>query len=359
MASVVEMFRMPAGSTGALVGLTYATLAKSIVDLAYKHFGPLIADYSAREKALILANGTKVYLVSAEHIQNIRGSNLDWFGLDEGCFVKEEVWRTLIGRMRASKIARAWITSTPQGIVNWVYEQFVLAHADDPNYFLVHAKSDDNPFIPRENIESLRRDYASSYASQELDGLFVDLNNVRVSRSWFKYGLPPADKRLPITFGVDLASSLKSTADYTAICASCYDPEPGFRYVIDVKRDRLTFNGAQQLIKDWAERFNNDDRFAGVSQINVEKVGYQAGAIQELLRTTSLPIKPYLPKGDKLQRFLPVEGQLENGYVYFAPGLDRAFEDELLSFPNSKNDDQIDALVMSLAIEEKRKIRVY
>ena len=362
LASVVECLKQPPKTTGAIICPTYAQLTRGFVQLLYQYFDPFIAGYSKYDKTIKLVDGKKIYLLSAERVKNVRSVNLDWFGVDEGCYVDRETWDTMLGRLRASKRPRAWITSSPVGF-NWVYDLFEKnehkkddPESDyDPNYFIVHAKTEDNPFLPRENIEVLRKTYASSYATQELDGLFVDLNNARVQRSWFKYG-NPCREDLPITLGVDLAISDKNTADFTAIVASAYDSDLGHRYVLDVYRDRLSFNKTQQAIKEMANKWKP-------TKINIEKVGYQQGAIQELIRTTSLPVRAYTPRGTKVERFVSVEGALEQGHVFFADSIASKaqgdFEDELLSFPNSKFDDMVDALVMSLDIpSHKRPIRL-
>jgi len=367
LASIVEIIRQPAGSVGALVAPSYDTLNRGLLALFIEKFSPFIKSYTKNDR-LILINGTKVYIRSAERIKNARGMNLHWLALDEGAYLDEEVFKTLIPSLRGSANTKVWITTTPNGL-NWIYQMFVLDHADDPNYFLVHSKSSDNPFLPDDFVSTLSANFSSAYASQELDGLFIDLNNARVQRSWFQYGFP--DKQLPVTLGVDLAISQKSKSDYTAIVAGCFDPSTGDRYVLDVQRGKKTFFGTQQFIKEMADKWNEDETTGPVVRINVEKVGYQLAAIQELIRTSSLPVKEYTPKGDKLQRFAPIEAQFENKHIFFNESLNnikfagekqtalQVFEDELLSFPNSKNDDMVDALVMALDIPLRKRIHVF
>ena len=83
--------------------------------------------------------------------------------------------------------------------------------------------------------------------------------------------------------------------------------------------------------------------------IAIEQVQYQAAVVQELLRTTRLPVRGIRPDKDKLTRFLPLVARYEQGLVRHAPGLPGWFEDELLSFPVGKHDDGVDALAYSFA----------
>ncbi len=57
-----------------------------------------------------------------------------------------------------------------------------------------------------------------------------------------------------------------------------------------------------------------------------------------------LPVKALRPNADKLTRSLPMQAKMNNGKVYmpeYAAWL-ADFEQELLSFPNAKHDDQVD-----------------
>jgi predicted phage terminase large subunit-like protein len=77
--------------------------------------------------------------------------------------------------------------------------------------------------------------------------------------------------------------------------------------------------------------------------VAIEQVQFQAAVVQELHRTTSLPVIAIKPEGDKLSRFLPLEVRYEQQKVYHTLGVTRDFESELTAFPDSTHDDMIDA----------------
>lgn len=171
------------------------------------------------------------------------------------------------------------------------------------------------------------REFASLYQQRP-----VPISGNLVKREWFKYDKTPAGA--PITLGVDLAISQKETADYTAICALARDSF-GKVYIKDVVRDRLPFHAVLNLIEQMAVKHN-------AQSIAIEQVQFQAAVIEELMRTTTLPIKAVRPDRDKLSRFQPLLVRYEQGLVYHDQ-LPSWFEDELLQFPMGAHDDIVDA----------------
>jgi predicted phage terminase large subunit-like protein len=66
--------------------------------------------------------------------------------------------------------------------------------------------------------------------------------------------------------------------------------------------------------------------------------------VQELLSTTSLPVRGVRPDRDKKTRALPLALRYEQGMVLHCR-LPSWFEDELTGFPLSEHDDAVDAAV--------------
>jgi predicted phage terminase large subunit-like protein len=116
-------------------------------------------------------------------------------------------------------------------------------------------------------------------------------------------------------------------------------------FVRDCIRARLSFHQTQELIKSWAETYNP-------SIIAVEAVQYQAAAVQELQRTTTLNVVPVTPDKDKITRFQPLETRYEQGLVHHDPELPRYFRDELLAFPNGDHDDLVDAFSSAFSVAD-------
>jgi predicted phage terminase large subunit-like protein len=93
--------------------------------------------------------------------------------------------------------------------------------------------------------------------------------------------------------------------------------------------------------------------------VAIEQVQYQAAVIQELNRTTTLPIRGIRPDKDKLTRFAPLLTRYEQRMVRHNPaGVPAWFRDELLSFPEGNLDDGVDAASMAFAQLQKNSARV-
>lgn len=162
--------------------------------------------------------------------------------------------------------------------------------------------------------------------------------------------------------GVDLAIAAKTSAgDYFVITGISVNPKTGHRTLVSLYRQRgLTFD--QQLKK--VEMYAN---FLDPMYIFVENNAYQAAFVQELERTTSLPVQAFtttaLKKAD-LDYGLPrLALEVEQGKWTFPIG-DRPSEDavnillqELKSFPIGRHDDCIFSLWFArcaAAHQEKR-----
>ena len=179
-----------------------------------------------------------------------------------------------------------------------------------------------------------KRDWSSLMMQNPIP---VDGNAIK--KEWIKYGVPANPVRT--TFGVDLAISQsdKNKNAFTAIAVMQRDLN-GDIYIVDVLRKRCTFHQILKFINTTAKEWKPDI-------INIEKVAFQDAVIQEMFRTTILPVRGVDTGGkDKLVRLIPLQDRFEHGYVYLAPHLKGEwFEDELLSFPDGTFKDGVDAAV--------------
>jgi len=141
---------------------------------------------------------------------------------------------------------------------------------------------------------------------------------------------------------MDLAISLKETADYTVLM-NCMVTNENDLLIDEVIRGRISGADHLDLLKQNNARFNPDI-------IGIEKVQYQLSLIQQAERE-GLPVKALTPKGDKVARAIPASAKFESGKVYLKINQDwlYEFETELTQFPNGKHDDQVDCI--SYAVE--------
>jgi predicted phage terminase large subunit-like protein len=147
---------------------------------------------------------------------------------------------------------------------------------------------------------------------------------------------------------VDLASSTKTSADYTVI--QVWAIGRGRRlFLLDQTRERA--EGPDIVPLMW-----NAYRKWDLSSLWVEQVNFELSLIQEA-RRKGLPVRQVRPKGDKITRALPATAKMEGGMILFpqagASWWDE-FKTEVSGFPKAKNDDQVDC--MSYAVQVAKKI---
>lgn len=134
---------------------------------------------------------------------------------------------------------------------------------------------------------------------------------------------------------VDLAASLKSSADYFVIQTWVVTPERDL-LLLDLLRTRV--EGPQQLglLKQQYHRHRP-------SFIGIERAGYQLTMLQTAIRE-GLPARELKADRDKVSRALTIAARYEAGAVYHRAGAPwlQDYEDELLAFPRGGHDDMVD-----------------
>lgn len=177
-------------------------------------------------------------------------------------------------------------------------------------------------------------------------------------RKWFRYykidgdlvilegSKPTPIKKLWKFATVDLAVSEKTDADYTVIQIWGVTPRNEM-VLLDQVREHLSGPEIVPMMKRLQKQWR-------VDWFGVESVSFQLSIVQQA-RLAGLTVKALRPKGDKLARANAASPRLEAGMVFFPEDghFVHLLETELLSFPNGKHDDMVDALSYA-AIEVHR-----
>lgn len=320
------------------------TIAGNIDRYVDRYFKPVLSQLPAEmwrwkvQERVLTIGGAICDFRSADRPENWEGFGYKRIFLNEaGIILKNRylyqnaVLPMLIDFPESQLIAAGVPKEGTQGVF---YELWNQVEAKPGRYWGKRYTSFDNPFLSREDLVELLADIPKSVYGQEILGQFVDVEGARIKREWLRYGQFPGGL---VTMGVDLAISLKDSAAWTTVVIVGRDSD-GRVYVLDAQRLRAPFHQQLEFFKQMAAKWQP-------KRIAIEQVQYQAAAVQELLRTTALPVAGVHPDKDKLTRFQPLEVRYEQGMVYHTPGLSPAFEDELLSFPVGEYNDQVDAFV--------------
>jgi len=156
---------------------------------------------------------------------------------------------------------------------------------------------------------------------------------------WFQpFDTLPAGRRYTYKMGVDLASSEKQRADFTAVVTIAEDDQ-GNTYVLDVQRSKMESGHREFVVNAYLS-----DPSHPISKVVVENNQFQSTLVAELLKTTTLPVVGKRSDVDKVTRARAVATRYEAGKVFHHRRLAGSdFEMELLQFPKG-HDDMIDAL---------------
>jgi predicted phage terminase large subunit-like protein len=327
---------------GLVVAPTFSMLRDATWRTALEVWAPAVAAVYRAEMRIELRTGAEVLFRSADNPDRLRGPNMRWAWIDEGAQCDAETWPIVIGRLRGSGAAgRCWVTTTPAGF-NWVHDVFVAgANADTALY---HARTGENPFLDPDYEATLRSQYASQFARQELDGEFVMLGGGLLRREWFRV-VDAAPEGLRWARYWDLATSTKTTADYTASVRAAFG-EDGTLYLADGLRGRWEWPDARRVILQTLACE------PGVV-VGIEQAGYQLAAVQDLLRapeTHERTVRGVPVDRDKLSRAQPWIARAEAGKVALVRGAWCAeFLAEAVAFPDG-HDDQVDAVSGAVAL---------
>jgi predicted phage terminase large subunit-like protein len=306
-----------------------------------RYYHKVLKESRISDQVMIFTTKAQLDWYGIYRIDGMRGNKYNRVLVDEAAHADGLIyaWDGVIRPTLMDYKGDAYFGSTPNGMNDFYILEMDRAAKSPNEWYCQHGTTYDNPFIDPAEIDALKLSMSSIMFQQEILAEYIDTQGARVKREWLRYG-DAAPAGLPIYVGVDLAISQREEADYTAIVVTAHDPD-GTIYVIDAVRARATFHETMGLIKSVAAKHQPN-------MIAVENVGYQQSVIQELVRTTTLPVSPINVTKDKISRFFPVEGKIEHGHVVLLRTLDTAFESELLSFPQGEHDDYVDAFVHSV-----------
>jgi len=170
--------------------------------------------------------------------------------------------------------------------------------------------------------------------------LKIDKNN----NEYFEY----EHREVKVFMGVDLAISKSKTADRFCISVIGIDDFKNV-YLLDIYADKLTFNEQQEAIKKYYKKWHMTVR------IGIDSTAYQQAMASELMRLTSLPIKPMKLSKNKETRISVFSAKWENLQVFLYKDKEgkrvndlNILIDECYAFGGgSEHDDTIDSFCLA------------
>ena len=351
------------GFRGAIEGATVWWIAPSfpIASMIWRNLKHSLRgawlEKNENERRIVLPGGGSVTVKSADNPDSLRGAGLDGVVMDEAAFMAQEAWSEGIRPALADRQGWAVFLTTPKG-QNWLYDAYVAA-AKTPGWARWQRPTSDNPKIPPSELDAARAELGAYAYSQEFEAAFLTPGGGFFKAEWFEHryerlgkdsyalegGQVIALSALTRFATVDLATSLKTTADYSVI--EVFGVAPDRRMLLlDVDRARREGPDLVPSMKRAVEKWT-------LGTVWVEKAGFQLAIVQEA-RAKGVPVRELTADRDKVARALPATAALDGGRVLLpreAPWL-RDFESELLAFPNGPHDDQVDAFAYGVEVQK-------
>lgn len=302
-------------------------------------------DKSEVNRRIDFPGGGSVTIKSADNPDTLRGDGLDGLVIDEAAFIDEEAVKSVLPSL-SDKQGWAWFISTPNGD-NWFHRLFL--DAQKRPHWAAWSGPTTTATVPEVELNEARVTLGEWAYRREYLAQFDSLLGAFFRREWFRYfenggelyklnGNTYKASDLWRFATVDLAASLKQTADYTVVSTFGVTPTNQL-LLLDCVRTRMEGPDQVPLIQASWGKWRH-------SWIAIESVGYQLALIQAAKRT-GLPIHEIKRDSkDKVARASFLQARLESGDVWFPQSASWMgdVETELLSFPEGAHDDIVDTL---------------
>lgn len=150
----------------------------------------------------------------------------------------------------------------------------------------------------------------------------------------------PIKKLVNVFMGIDPASSIKKTADYSVIMPIAVDSEDN-RYILPYFRERVK-------PMDLAASILQYDTMYAPTKAHIESVAYQEMLRDYITTKRFIPgfAKKINPRNSKSSRLESLQPWFHQNKVYIKPNM-QSLVDELLMYPRGRHDDLLDGLYYS------------
>ena len=203
-------------------------------------------------------------------------------------------------------------------------------------------------WFPFEKLKKDKELMGTVIFSREMQNELRDDETSIIKSDWVRYykAIPTDETIEHKILAVDPAIGLKNTNDYTGKCI-IYKTNLGNWYIHHIWNDRKSFNDNIVHIKSLADEYE-------LTTIRIEAIAAFKGLVQELRRTTDLPIVEIKSVTDKISRKEGQSAKFENGKVFINEAIPDGIRNELieqLTINEPNHDDMSDAVVLALEMK--------
>lgn len=195
--------------------------------------------------------------------------------------------------------------------------------------------------LPREELERIRRTLGAYNFAGQYQQSPAPQGGGMVRREWFApYDAAPAPFER-IVQSWDTANKATELADYS-VCTTWGEKARHF-YLLNVFRAKLNYPELKRAVREQLAAF-------GATEVLIEDRASGTQLIQELIAEGVAQVRTVISADDKVMRLHAQTGAIENGFVHL-PRAAHWLDDylaELMAFPRSTHDDQVDSTSQAL-----------
>lgn len=297
-------------------------------------------DKSEIEKRIELPGGGAVTVKSSDNPDSLRGAGLDGVVIDEAATTKQDAWQQSLRPALSDKQGWAAFIGTPKGF-NWFHDLYVEAE-HLPDWERWRRPSSDNPLMTAEELVQARREVGGLIFAQEYEATFQADSFGMFRRDWFRVVQALPDNPSRVVRAWDMAAT-EGAGDYSAGCLMMKLEDGGY-CIGDLIRGQWSVGQRDRIIQQTAAM--DAHRWKKYMIVLEQEPGSSGvSATEYLIRQLSgYNARGAKATGEKDVRAQPLSAQCEIGNVSLLQAeWTREFVDELVMFPEGRNDDQVDA----------------
>lgn len=190
-----------------------------------------------------------------------------------------------------------------------------------------------------EVIERLKRDLGTyTFSAQYLQDP-LSINSGMIKKSWIEYYKTPTSIASYETIIQSWDTAIKSGDENSYSVCTTWGRLQGNFYLLDVYRDKAEYPTLKRKIVELYRKWNPD-------RLLIEDKASGQALLQDLKKEHyQLPLVPIKVNKDKFTRFASVSPLFEYGRIFIDQHASwrLEYEQEILTFPNSKHNDQVDS----------------
>lgn len=178
VAFILHVLRFAEPRQFAIFGKTRDTVRRNVIPLFKQYLGESAYEYLMTRDEISLL-GHKIYILGANDEKSetrIRGLTLYGALLDEITTYPRSVFEQILAR-NSGDGAVVFGTTNPDSPYHWLYQDYVSL-AEQKGYYVEHFKLEDNPFLPAEYIDFLRKTYTGLFYKRFVLGEWVAAEGV-------------------------------------------------------------------------------------------------------------------------------------------------------------------------------------